>query len=683
MFYSHEILSNTQYGVATIWLVATVGKTTQKRLTRKAIQEVNVPKACETIIHPGAPLALRLQGNLLYGVSRVFSQQCRYVLSDAEKTQSDMMTFFRVMQTSDTDPSAGKAKRHQITLQDDPNFDPSNSLPNLDLLTSAEDLVLLSTQLSMKDITQMTPLTQGTSSSGRNHSLLGFDLSRSSHSAGSYRLPSDLGADSPLPKPFSLQNPMTGFNPFGEEDLELVPGIDLNFDEDGNLIGFDDPELELPPLPGSEAYQDHLHARTGHIAASGAERLHADGDNVVIMCEDALPDAEPFPQRSVAKKPTSSVVPTSVSTESEQAKAPLRRGRPRKIQQMVDLRQDVPLAAIRGWSRNYLQNMKDNSKPFPTTTQTQARKNAMVLLFEDGLAGIGKVATGVVHPLAQTFSGMSLLASIQGREPEQEQDSVPRGRRRTSAEAFDDKQDDERQVRQKVEDEFGRGLTEDAGAVIFADDMAPEMGMEAAPGLEDRHSSSMAPWSRAPSVAPGSSIRGHGSVQKRHPAPSPLLARGSAVRSIERWSDLPGLPYDSDDISQLHSQDSSMGHEGLMYDLEMPAGGDTQNSSQGLDGSALDFLGYATDRAQAKGYTRPRDRADRRWINFDTLTNELEDPASQRQFVAEAFMHVLTLATKNVLAVEQDGIKEKRPYGTIRLGLTLPRQDDDMADELA
>jgi hypothetical protein len=91
-------------------LVATVGKSNQKRLTRKAIQQVNVPKACETIIDPGAPLALRLQGNLLYGVSRVYAQQCRYMLSDAEKTQSDMMTFFRVMDTSATDPNAGKSK---------------------------------------------------------------------------------------------------------------------------------------------------------------------------------------------------------------------------------------------------------------------------------------------------------------------------------------------------------------------------------------------------------------------------------------------------------------------------------------------------------------------------------------------------------------------------------------------
>lgn len=93
-----------------IRLVATVGKSSQRRLKRKTIQGVNVPKACQKIIDPGAPLALRLQGKLLYGVSRVFAHQCNYVLSDAEKTQADMMTFFRSMNTSETDPKAGKTK---------------------------------------------------------------------------------------------------------------------------------------------------------------------------------------------------------------------------------------------------------------------------------------------------------------------------------------------------------------------------------------------------------------------------------------------------------------------------------------------------------------------------------------------------------------------------------------------
>ena len=40
-------------------------KSGTKKVTRKAILEVNVGKACDTIIAPEAPMALRLQSNLL------------------------------------------------------------------------------------------------------------------------------------------------------------------------------------------------------------------------------------------------------------------------------------------------------------------------------------------------------------------------------------------------------------------------------------------------------------------------------------------------------------------------------------------------------------------------------------------------------------------------------------------
>ena len=48
-------------------LVATLGsKSSLRKVNRKDIQAVNVKKACETIITPEAPMALRLQSNLLY-----------------------------------------------------------------------------------------------------------------------------------------------------------------------------------------------------------------------------------------------------------------------------------------------------------------------------------------------------------------------------------------------------------------------------------------------------------------------------------------------------------------------------------------------------------------------------------------------------------------------------------------
>jgi hypothetical protein len=50
-------------------LVATIGqKSILKKVSRKAILNVNVPKACKTILEPGAPMALRLQASMLYGL---------------------------------------------------------------------------------------------------------------------------------------------------------------------------------------------------------------------------------------------------------------------------------------------------------------------------------------------------------------------------------------------------------------------------------------------------------------------------------------------------------------------------------------------------------------------------------------------------------------------------------------
>lgn len=91
-------------------MIATTGKSAQRKITKRAIKDVNVPKACKSITHPEAPLALRLQGNLLYGVSRVFEQQTGYVLLDAERIQVAMLAHFRTMKENNLDPQGGKTK---------------------------------------------------------------------------------------------------------------------------------------------------------------------------------------------------------------------------------------------------------------------------------------------------------------------------------------------------------------------------------------------------------------------------------------------------------------------------------------------------------------------------------------------------------------------------------------------
>lgn len=111
MFYSHEILTSPEHGVATIWLVATLGsKSIARRLNRKAILDVDVPKACNVIINPEAPMALRLQGNMLYGVSKVYNQQCGYTLTDVQAMHDRMRSILKAIPGGGLDPAAGKAK---------------------------------------------------------------------------------------------------------------------------------------------------------------------------------------------------------------------------------------------------------------------------------------------------------------------------------------------------------------------------------------------------------------------------------------------------------------------------------------------------------------------------------------------------------------------------------------------
>ncbi|GAB0135593.1 hypothetical protein EsDP_00003926 [Epichloe bromicola] len=675
MFYSHD---SSQYGVSTIWLVATVGKGNQRKLNRKTIQGVNVPKACEKIIDPGAPLALRLQGNLLYGVSRVFSHQCNYVLTDAEKTQSDMMTFFRSMNTSETDPKAGKTKRHQIMLQDDPQFDPLAMLPRLDEMLGYEIRSnLMSTQESTHKFSQMSPLDRSavpSACTSRRSSIIGFDLPPSSLSVGSYQLPGNLYHSSPFNKALNDPEAMQDFRPFADHEADLDPmcGMGLEFDADGNLVSIMDAEPELPPLrvpsPDPLHGADPTLSRVSKVNQQ-AEDTGMNDEDFLDFGEAALPDAEPF-----AVQPAGGHVLTDVltliteTTETEEASAALHVTRRRKIRTMVDQELRVPRDEFRGWSENYAANMEAARKRVKGTTLAKAKRNALALMYNNGISGIGTLqhGFGVEHPLAADFAGTALRAHVSGLTIEDI--NVPRGRRRKSQEAFVEEQGDTRNIKQRLDDddELGRRgeTTGFGGGLEFGDDSIPEIGMEAAPALEDRNSSSLMPWSRHGSAVPGSATRAPGSAQKPVLAPSPLHGRGSIAGSIERHSDPVEEPYK--DIALVSQSSSILFGQDPENTGNVDPGNNTQASIAGLDISSQDFLDYVTGQVHHHGIPRSNSHEGQRWIDFERLAS----PAVHSKVVAaQAFLHILSLVTKNVISVEQDGIEDNEPFGALRIGV--------------
>jgi cohesin complex subunit SCC1 len=81
MFYSETLLSKTG-PLARVWLSANI----ERKLSKNHILQTNVKDSVEAIVTPNqAPMALRLSGQLLLGVVRIYSRKARYLLDDCNE----------------------------------------------------------------------------------------------------------------------------------------------------------------------------------------------------------------------------------------------------------------------------------------------------------------------------------------------------------------------------------------------------------------------------------------------------------------------------------------------------------------------------------------------------------------------------------------------------------------------
>lgn len=571
-------------------------------------------------------------------------------------------------------------------LQDDPAFDPFTSLPNLNLLQWDKDFVLFPSQGSSSKFSQMTPLatagSQGSSSPRHRSALINLELPPSTQSAASCRLPSDFGRLSPLfGKSIHRLDSMDEFQPFGDDEFPSISGIGFEFDAEGNLVSILDqePEPELPPLPASTNTASNLGLQ--QVMKDDQVIILGEEENLLDFGDQALQVTSGILANVSAQLPADIQSQVAERTEAgtNQVSAKMARSRRINSHAILDERIIISSRELKGWTENYVANATSlrQQQRKTTTTLGQAKKNAMALLYDYGVARVGSYhqAEGLIHPLAAEFSGISLKARLQGKEPDEIEMLEPtkRGRRRKSDEAFEGEHGaEERNTKQRVveEVELGRGGNHDEAHIVFDDDSVPEIGMDAAPPMEDRHSSSMMPWSRAGSAVPGSSVRG--SAQKPKTAPSPLLGRGNALSAIDRHSD-PAEPFFG--MDDFGSHDSSFQLGGPVGPLDYDRDNITQFSTQGLDVTSQDFLGYVTEQAAKTGVVYGRDKKHRRWIEFKELAEPFTHP---RVVAAQAFLHVLSLASKNVISVHQEGAANMQPFGAIHIGINA--SVDEMFD---
>ncbi|KAF7870656.1 hypothetical protein EAF04_004400 [Stromatinia cepivora] len=696
MFYSHEILTSRKHGVATVWLVATLGsKSSTKKITRKAILDVDVKKACNTILEPDAPMALRLQSNLLYGVSRVYGQQVGYVLSDTIHVEQGLRSLGKKLVGS-LDLESVKVKPAQLMLMDDPAFDPDMPLPDLfpdyDFNINADHLQNRDSQLSLSINSQRGRSTSISSSQGA--SILGLNIS-SSLSAGGYQLP----FNDPFVKSSAQKSGAHG-NEFEDEAILFEDNDIFEFDQDGEIRDFTTQDIASRRAASTSAAP-----RFGNDSATSARvrKEHDDaraqaGDHGRIYDEDGnmnmvfgddderlmLPDAEPFAAFmggsvpvSGREQPTSQ--PEDLSSESAAAPSRPRKSKTKK-QLPIDQTQELKNSDLSTWQREYVSTQDGlTAAKLTTKGQTLAKKNALMFVIGNGLngAGIGIGSTKLPGPLS-IFSGDALLAKITGRVF---------GSRKRQADSERDDNVPSKRLRHSSDEEAPRGFGGDDDFAVQVDDepfgtpVEVERGRDAADALADYPSSAMMPWNLSASQrARSSSLRHAASLRLggRGVSASPLVGRGSILpgggdlekffsqqdvimygRSDDISTNLGGGSGDGTDVEELAGDDQ----EKREFEMFGPAANvDTQMAGQSqwvrsiMDTESENFLDFVRISIEER-FSEDGDvfRGDGQWKDKKVGFEELFDPETNSEVVAaQAFLHILALATKGRIWVDQD-----------------------------
>ncbi|KAH8126717.1 Rec8 like protein-domain-containing protein [Trichoderma asperelloides] len=114
MFYSETLLQKTG-PLARVWLSANL----ERKLSKNHILQSNVTDSVEAIITPNqAPMALRLSGQLLLGVVRIYQRKTRYLLDDCNEAMMKIKMAFRSTGNNDLAANLQITNRESLLLPD-------------------------------------------------------------------------------------------------------------------------------------------------------------------------------------------------------------------------------------------------------------------------------------------------------------------------------------------------------------------------------------------------------------------------------------------------------------------------------------------------------------------------------------------------------------------------------------
>ncbi|CAI7650527.1 unnamed protein product [Penicillium glandicola] len=651
MFYSHEILTSPEHGVATIWLVATLGsRSIARRLNRKAILDVDVPNACRVIINPDAPMALRLQGSLLYGVSRVYNQQCGYTLLDTQAMHDKMVSKLKIIPGSGLDPAAGQTRPSTLILPYDPSFLPETALPGLEIDLSYFTATTDDSSSQLTGIWTKSP----------NNSLSGTSQLSSLH----LELPSDdilgegtiLGFDEingSVQKKDTFGN-MTGLGLGNEEGVLLQP--DFEFDEDGNIIELGARGQSPHPRKATVRPRESEGPLDDQQRQLDEDSMHIDNEEVGVTETNDIMELD-----TQTADPT--IFQTYEGLDGVEKTIEIQAARTRRVRRPKEIISDDSTAlrnmTLAQWNNEYVANMMQALKQKQQNKiPAISKKNAAFWVFGQGIGSVG-VGLGMdheLHPL-NLYSGENLFEAV-GGYPQ-------RNRRKRSAD--DDEVPEGRRVRAR--DEQADHLSRENIDLL---NMEVEVGRDAPSSLFDDHSSQM-PWNITASIQSSRKRQRFGSV-------SELSSRGRKARSrLTSASPLAGRSYlggqdrlslellgefgDDLDLTRYLEGELATDRENISS-LTPSKRSALERAKSTLDRESLNFIEFM----KTKMGTANNDKAGNAqspnsnvsspvaaMLGQTTFASLLPPGSTTRAVATQALMNVLTLATKGVLHVHQDG----------------------------
>ncbi|ODV70019.1 hypothetical protein HYPBUDRAFT_146400 [Hyphopichia burtonii NRRL Y-1933] len=86
------------HGLSTVWLLATLGSKSHKKLLRRDLTFISIPKTCNVVFDSKSCLTLRTTSNLMYGISLLYKQQIDCLFGDVTTINSRLQ---RSIRTSD------------------------------------------------------------------------------------------------------------------------------------------------------------------------------------------------------------------------------------------------------------------------------------------------------------------------------------------------------------------------------------------------------------------------------------------------------------------------------------------------------------------------------------------------------------------------------------------------------